>query len=141
MKQLLRFVPLLLSFFISVGAWAALSVNDTFTAGGITYKVTSTSPLEVQVGDGKNNAVSTNEPGYVTIPAMVTGSDGYSDAVTRIGDNSFYKVTGMTAITIPSSVKSIIKGAFIGCTGLTAVHITDLAAWCNIYFNTEGIKY
>lgn len=40
----------------------------------------------------------------------------------------------VTDITIPSSVKSISKYAFEGCTGLSGVNITDLEAWCKISF-------
>lgn len=38
------------------------------------------------------------------------------------------------AITIPSTVTEINYQAFYGCTGLTAVHISDLKKWCSINF-------
>lgn len=137
-QQLLS--TLFIALLTPLGAWAALGVGDTFAVGGITYKVTSTNPQEVQVGDGKNIAVSTGTTGAINIPATVTGTDAISYAVTSIGDYSFYQVTGMTSVTIPSSVKSIVKYAFYGCKGLAAVHITDLAAWCNMDFQHDGMK-
>ncbi len=47
---------------------------------------------------------------------------------------AFYNCSGLTSITIPNSVTSIGEDAFRDCTSLTAVYITDIAAWCNIEF-------
>lgn len=44
-------------------------------------------------------------------------------SVTSIGDFAFYYCTGLTSITIPSSVTSIGSWAFEGCTGLTSITI------------------
>ena len=38
-------------------------------------------------------------------------------------------------MTIGNSVTSIGTRAFEGCSGLTSVHISDIAAWCNIEFD------
>lgn len=56
------------------------------------------------------------------------------NGVTRIGSNAFNSATRMRSVTIPSSVTIIENQAFNNCSGLTAVYITDLAAWCNISF-------
>ena len=47
------------------------------------------------------------------------------NSVTSIGDNAFYKCTGLTSITIPNSVTSIGSSAFYGCTGLTSITIPN----------------
>ena len=59
---------------------------------------------------------------------IVKGGDCYygrycytSDDV--IGSNAFYDCSGLTSVTIPSSVTSIGEGAFDGCSGLTSVTI------------------
>ena len=44
-------------------------------------------------------------------------------SVTSIGDYAFYRCTGLTSITIPSSVTSIGNSAFSSCTGLTSISI------------------
>ena len=44
----------------------------------------------------------------------------------------------MRSITIPSSVNEIGKEAFASCHSLQEVHISDLAAWCNIDFAGFG---
>ena len=41
-------------------------------------------------------------------------------------------------LVIPNSVTSIGSYAFYNCSGLTSVHITDLAAWCKIAFDYES---
>ncbi len=55
--------------------------------------------------------------------------------VRSIGNNAFYKCTGLTRIDIPASVTYIAAEAFRRCDSLTGVYITDLAAWCSIYFD------
>lgn len=57
------------------------------------------------------------------------------NSVTTIDRYAFYYCSGLTSITIPGSVTSIGSSAFIMCTGLTSVNITDIAAWCNIFFD------
>ena len=87
-----------------------------------------------------------------------------SDSVTSIGTEAFYGCTGLTSVTIPDSVTSIGWGAFERCTGLTSVtignsvtsiderafhncdkiqniHITDIAAWCNIFGLDNLMRY
>jgi len=44
-------------------------------------------------------------------------------SVTSIGGGAFYRCTGLTNITIPASVTSIGDSAFFGCTGLTSITI------------------
>ena len=53
----------------------------------------------------------------------------------KIMDNTFNNCLGLTSITIPNSVECIGKSAFSGCDSLKAIHISDLAAWCNISFD------
>ena len=96
-------------------AWADFTVN------GITYYVMDSQTVQVQ------NITLT---GDVVIPASV---NGYS--VKRIG---MFGNSGITSITIPSSVKYFVEDAFSGFTGLTAVKINDLTAWCNIHMTLGG---
>ena len=56
------------------------------------------------------------------------------NSVTSIGGGAFYGCTGLTSVVIGNSVTSIGDRAFSGCTGLREVHISDLTAWCGIYF-------
>lgn len=59
------------------------------------------------------------------------------EGITHISDNSFSYHYAISEIFIPSSVTSIggSYSAFDECDAWTAVHITDVAAWCKIDFH------
>ena len=78
--------------------------------------------------------------GDVIIPSTATYHNYYDDtyttgSVSEIGPYAFRDCVNMTSITIPSSVSCIWDNSFCGCTGLTRVNITNLEAWCNIYYD------
>ncbi len=75
---------------------------------------------EASVGGGTSSspAVPTTTEGEITIPSTLGRR-----LVTGIGDYAFYGCSGLTSVTIPSSVTSIGEGAFRGCSGLTSVTI------------------
>ena len=57
------------------------------------------------------------------------------NSITTIESAAFHGCKGLTTVAIPNSVNTIMSGAFNHCDGLTSVHISDLEAWCNIYFD------
>ena len=101
----------------------ALAWADVFTINGITYYVMDSQLKTVEV-------TNITQTGDVVIPASV---NGYS--VKRIG---MFGNSSITSITIPSSVNYFVEDAFSGFTGLTAVKINDLTAWCKIYMTLGG---
>lgn len=58
----------------------------------------------------------------------------FGDKVKVIPENLCNGLNKLTSIAIPNSVWRIEPDAFFDCTGLTAVNISDIAAWCNIRF-------
>lgn len=61
-----------------------------------------------------------------------------SNTVTSIGKNAFStSYETLNTVTIPNSVNHIAQDAFEGCTALTNVNISDLAAWCSIDFENN----
>ena len=82
----------------------------------------------------------TNYHGDVIIPATVTYQD-MTYPVTIIDSYAFYYCEGLTSITIPASITEIRGSAFLGCTGLTRVNITDVEAWCKIKMGDNPIRY
>jgi len=71
--------------------------------------------------DGSGIRITNCDPkptGKLVIPTRINNL-----LVTSIGDHAFSDCTGLTSVTIPTSVTSIEGGAFRGCTGLKSVTI------------------
>ncbi len=86
-----------------------------------TFRENGDGTVELTAFD-KEKALSTN----IVIPSTVSLVDGvWMDGdefdVTNIGDNAFSGCSGLTSITLPSSLTSIGEGAFRNCRGLTSI--------------------
>lgn len=68
-----------------------------------------------------------------TVPFQINGS-----AVTKIGYKAFSGCPKLTSITIPTSVKIIDSGAFIGCTSLIAINVEPGNL---IYSDIDGVLF
>ena len=72
--------------------------------------------------------------GDIIIPEKVKGNDGVEYVVTLLGAFCFKGCSGLTSITIPSSVTSLSRDCFSGCSGLTSITIpssvTSLGDFC-----------
>ena len=72
--------------------------------------------------------------GDIIIPEKVKGNDGVEYVVTSLGASCFEGCSGLTSITIPSSVTSLSESCFKGCSGLTSItipsSITSLGKEC-----------
>ena len=64
-----------------------------------------------------------NYSGDIIIPEKVKGNDGVEYVVTSLGDECFKDCSGLTSITIPSSVTSLGDYCFTSCIGLTSITI------------------
>ncbi len=77
----------------------------------------------------------------IIIPEKVKGNDGVEYVVTTLGASCFRNCSGLTSITIPSSVTSLGESCFNGCSGLTSITIpssvTSLGASC--FSNCSGL--
>lgn len=56
------------------------------------------------------------------------------EGTTCVCYGAFSGCDGLTSVTFPQSISYVDSDAFFECTNLTAVHISDLAAWCRIEF-------
>ena len=77
----------------------------------------------------------------IIIPEKVKGNDGVEYVVTTLGASCFKGCSGLTSITIPSSVTSLSESCFKGCSGLTSITIpssvTSLGESC--LYNCRGL--
>ena len=110
-------------------ATCTVSVSSVKSWSRFTAKTKEGVEMRFYVGDiskgvcmvdyGYNNpAVDVNTTGAITIPSEVEGLK-----VTEINGYAFYKCTGITSVSIPSSVETIGSSAFSDCTGLTSVSL------------------
>jgi hypothetical protein len=106
-KQLLLLVMMLLPMVASINALA--HDFEVVNADGKTiYYVCNGDNTTVSVSYcGSSYSSYSNEySGDIVIPKSVT-YNGKTYSVTSIGDNAFYKCSGLTSVTIPNSVTSI----------------------------------
>ena len=64
-----------------------------------------------------------NYSGDIIIPEKIKGNDGVEYVVTAFEDRCFCDCSGLTSITIPSSVTSLGESCFAFCRGLTSITI------------------
>ena len=97
-----------------------------FEVDGIYYNITSSSnkTVEVTYRGTSFDQYSNEYTGSVVIPSSVT-YNGTTYSVTSIGDDAFWRCTGLTSVTIPNSVTSIVKTAFLFCDGLTNIIVEN----------------
>ena len=80
--------------------------------------------------------------GDIIIPEKVKGNDGVEYVVTSLATSCFDGCSGLTSITIPSSVTSLGDNCFDGCRGLTSITIpssvTSLGERC--FSGCGGLK-
>ena len=66
----------------------------------------------------------------------------FPNSLTYIGVRAFENCTGLEKLTFGTGLQQIDQDAFCFCTALTQVHITDLAAWCQVQFGrTDSYGY
>jgi len=80
--------------------------------------------------------------GDIIIPEKVKGNDGVEYVVTTLVASCFDGCSGLTSITIPSSVTSLGDHCFMGCSGLKSITIpssvTSLGEYC--FGGCSGLK-
>ncbi|MDE6534584.1 MAG: leucine-rich repeat domain-containing protein, partial [Muribaculaceae bacterium] len=71
------------------------------------------------------------------IETLYLGRDLSYQIDQRYGYSPFYGIKSLKEVTIGNSVSRIGPYAFQNCSGLKSVHISDMAAWCNIKFSNK----
>lgn len=89
--------------------------------------------------------------GSIEIPAGVISIGDYAfrncraltevtigDGVKAIGSNAFASCSNLATINFGKNVTYVDNDAFYDCTSVARVNISDLSAWCKIYYNGNG---
>ena len=109
MRQL-KLTFLLTALLSAVGANVYAHNIEVANADGVTiyYVWTNQTELKVSYRGSNYDSYSNEYSGAVNIPESVT-YNGKTYPVTSIGGSAFYRCSGLTSVTIPSSVTSIGK--------------------------------
>lgn len=121
--MLKKIFSILIMILLLVGLSGNVFAKDTYTATSTINGVTVNWEYEVNETNQIENLKCTNPTaliGNITIPSTLDGK-----TVVSLGSNAFKSATGITEITIPSSVKEIEYSAFDNCTKLNKVTILD----------------
>ena len=113
----------------------SLLYAEPIEIGGLYYNIIEKGGIaEVsQVPQGKNNY-----NGDIVIPSKIEYNEKNYN-VTVIGEYAFHD-SDIKSVTIPSTITTIKREAFIRCSSLRDFNISDLEAWCRIDFGFNCIN-
>ena len=138
--NLRRLRAVLLALFVAAGlAVDAVSPSDLRyeTVNGISWSYVVEGGKAKVTNWNMNPAVSSSTTGAVTVPETLGGFP-----VTAIGSYAFYKIPGITSLTIPEGVDTIEFYACRYCTGLQTVSLpSTLTTMGNaVFFGCENLR-
>ena len=102
---------------------------------GSNCRVTSGNELTLVYTD---NGASYTVSGYTGVGDTVIIPDTHNGKpVSAIAEGVFSGLKTIKCVTIPKNMTHVGKDAFLNCSGLQAVHISDIAKWCAISFSNR----
>ena len=119
----------------------SISIPGSVTSigNGVFDNCTSLKDLRIEDGNevltlGKNSKSGKGLFYDSPLNTLYLGRNLSYQADNSSGYSPFYGKSTLASVTIGNCVTSIEADAFKGCSGLTTVYISDLAAWCGIDF-------
>ncbi len=139
-----KFLLLCLTTLVCSATWAYSNAVDNEDGVTIYYDVTSSLNYEAKVTykDETYNSYS----GEVVIPETFQVKQGLivtiDYSVIEIGEKAFYLSTGLTSVTLPSTIATVSTYAFGDCTGLTKITVlaTDVPTCAEDAFSGVDTK-
>jgi len=122
-----------------------VNIEDIVSWCGIEFKGLYANPLSIahrlyiqgqEVKDLVLPVDLTSVSPYAFYNCLNLNTVKFPDSMTTIGDSAFYNCNNLESVSIPSSITRIGVEAFAYIGSRCAIHITDLASWCNIKFET-----
>ncbi len=89
--------------------------------------------LKFTLGDDGSSYILSGIGSY-TDASLIIPSEYNGLPVTHIAEQAFLGNTGITSVTVPSSIINIGNAAFKECTNIQTVYTSSLKAWCKITF-------
>ncbi len=116
----MKYTLTLLAFSLLISSpYAATTYTEVVDGIEWTYTI-SGSTASIGGNSSSSTAIAKTTTGDITIPDCLGGLP-----VTTVGNNAFYRCSGLTSISIPDGVMSIGSSAFSDCSGLTSISIPD----------------
>lgn len=117
--------------FIGYKGLTSVTIPNSVTNIGNQAFMNCSNLIKVSIGDSVSDIGNEAFSGCRSLVDLTMGN-----SVKNIGEYAFKGCGNMRIITIGKALRTVGKRAFDGCSNLKEVHISDLAAWCGIEFET-----
>ena len=113
----------------------AKAADSGSCGNNLTWTMDTDSGVLTIEGNGEMKYYSSGQAPWITYKPYIKELI-IKEGVTSISIGAFRDLTALKTVTLPASISLIKSHAFMGCTELENVHISNLTNWCKIQFET-----